>query len=116
VPPPLRGDIVFVPFSYSDLRGMKRRPACVVSADAYHSGPDVIVAMVTSRAPRRQTPGLGEVVIPGWQAAGLLAPSTVRAARLLVLEQGLLGSTLGRLAADELAAVDDALRAVLGLS
>ncbi|MHB8464849.1 MAG: hypothetical protein ACYDH6_06735 [Acidimicrobiales bacterium] len=38
---PARGDIVLVPFPYSDLRGMKRRPACVVSASAYQRGPDV---------------------------------------------------------------------------
>jgi mRNA interferase MazF len=112
----VRGDIVLAPFSYSDLRGMKRRPACVVSADAYHAGPDVILVMVTSQAARRQAPGLGDVVIAGWQAAGLLAPSTVRAGRLLVLEQSRLGSTLGRLSAPELAAVDDALRVVLALS
>jgi hypothetical protein len=30
--PPRRGDIVLVPFPHPDLRGLKRRPACVVSA------------------------------------------------------------------------------------
>ena len=78
---------------------MKRRPACVVSADAYQRGPDVIVAMVTSRTDRRQAPGLGDVVVTDWQAAGLRAPSTVRVGRLLVLEQRLLGATLGQLSA-----------------
>jgi mRNA-degrading endonuclease toxin of MazEF toxin-antitoxin module len=94
---------------------MKRRPACVVSADAYQRGPDVIVAMVTSHTGRRQTPGLGDVVVTDWQAAGLRAPSTVRTGRLLVLEQRLLGTTLGRLTQATLADVDAALRAVLGL-
>ena len=36
---------MLVPFPYSDLRGMKRRPACIVSAGAYQRGPDVIVAL-----------------------------------------------------------------------
>ena len=112
---PARGDIVLVPFPYSDLRGMKRRPACVVSGGAYQRGPDVIVAMVTSQTGRRQAPGLGDVVVADWQAAGLRAPSTVRTGRLLVLEQRLLGATLGRLSAATLADVDDALRAVFGL-
>lgn len=111
-----RGDIVLVPFPYSDLRGMKRRPACVVSADAYQRGPDVIVGMVTSQSGRRQAPGLGDVVVTDWQAAGLSAPSTVRTGRLLVLEQRLLGTTLGRLSDSTLANVDNALRAVFGLS
>ena len=112
---PARGDIVLVPFPYSDLRGMKRRPACIVSAGAYQRGPDVIVAMVTSQPGRRQTPGVGDVVVADWQAAGLRAPSTVRAGRILVLEQRLLGATLGRLSAGSLSHVDDALRTVFGL-
>lgn len=110
-----RGDIVLVPFPYSDLRGMKRRPACVVSADAYQSGPDVIVAMVTSQTGRRQAPGLGDVVLTGWRTAGLRAPSTVRAGRLLVIEQRLLGATLGTLSEHDLGAVEQALASVFDL-
>jgi mRNA-degrading endonuclease toxin of MazEF toxin-antitoxin module len=94
---------------------MKRRPACVVSANAYQRSPDVIVAMVTSQAGRRQAPGLGDVVVNDWRAAGLRAPSTIRVGRLLVLEQRLLGTTLGRLSAAALTDVDDALRMVFGL-
>lgn len=112
---PARGEIVLVPFPYSDLRGMKRRPACVVSADAYQRGPDVIVAMVTSEVGRQQSPGLGDVVVADWRAAGLRAPSTVRVGRLLVLEQRLLGLTLRRLSVPTLAQVDDALRSVFAL-
>lgn len=95
---------------------MKRRPACVVSADAYQHGPDVIVAMVTSQTSRRQAPGLGDVVVADWQAAGLRAPSTVRTGRLLVLEQRLIGATLGRLSTPALADIDAALRAVFHLN
>ncbi|MEO7296615.1 MAG: type II toxin-antitoxin system PemK/MazF family toxin [Candidatus Limnocylindria bacterium] len=115
MPPSTRGDIVLVPFPYSDLRGMKRRLACVVSADAYQRGLDVIVAMITSQAGRRQTPGLGDVAVADWRAAGLRAPSTLRAGRLLVLEQRLLGATLGQLSASTIVELDDALRAVFGL-
>lgn len=94
---------------------MKRRPACIVSADAYQLGPDVIVAMVTSQAGRQQAPGLGDVLVPDWQAAGLRAPSTIRTGRLLVLEQRLFGATLGRLSTATLADVGDALRSVFAL-
>lgn len=113
---PARGDIVLVPFPYSDLGGVKRRPGCVVSNDAYQQGPDVIVAMVTSQVGRRQAPGLGDVVVTDWQAAGLRALSTIRTGRLLVLEQRLLGSTLGTLSPATLVEVDDAPRDVFGLA
>lgn len=80
-----RGTVVLAPFLYSDLRGLKRRPACVVSSAAYNQGPDVIVAMVTSRNVRIMRPALGDAVIHDWEAAGLRLPSVVRSGRLLVL-------------------------------
>lgn len=72
--------------------------------------------MVTSQAARRQAPGLGDVVVTGWQTAGLRAPSTIRSGRLLVLEQRLIQSTLGHLSRATLDEVDAALRSAFGLS
>lgn len=111
-----RGEVVLAPFAYSDLQGLKRRPAAVVSSVEYGTGDDVILAMVTSSRARMDHPGLGDVAITEWQSAGLRVASLVRAGRLLVIEQRLLGTTLGTLSAVDLARVDDALRAVFGLS
>lgn len=94
---------------------MKRRPACVVSSDGYQVGPDAIVAMITSQRARREAPGLGDVVVEDWAAAGLLAPSTVRAGRLLVLAQPLLGTPVGALLPATLTNVGDALREVFAV-
>ena len=55
-----RGDIYLAPFTYADLQGSKRRPVCVVSSAGFNSGLDVIVVMVTSRALRLSSPGVGE--------------------------------------------------------
>jgi mRNA interferase MazF len=110
-----RGQIVLAPFLYSDLVGMKRRPACVVSSAAYNSGPDVILAMVTSRVTRIQTPTPGDVVLTDWRAAGLSTPSVIRAGRLLVLEQRFIQFALGRLTSSDLALVDRGLLSVLDL-
>lgn len=107
---------MLAPFTYSDLQGSKRRPACVVSAGPYNdNNPDVVLAMVTSSSARLQSPGLGDFIVSDWRAVGLTGPSVVRAARLLVLEQRLLGRALGDLVAPDLQGVDAALRLVLGL-
>jgi mRNA interferase MazF len=111
-----RGQIVLAPFLYSDLVGMKRRPTCVVSSAAYNSGPDVILAMVTSRRTRLLAPTPGDVAIADWRAAGLSTPSVIRAGRLLVLEQRLIQFALGRLTPSDLALVDRGLFSVLDLS
>jgi mRNA-degrading endonuclease toxin of MazEF toxin-antitoxin module len=95
---------------------MKRRPVCVVSSLVYNKGPDVIVAMVTSSQIRLAQLGLGDVLLQEWQQASLHQPSVVRAGRLLVIEHRLLSGGLGQLSQPDLAAVDVALKAALGLS
>ncbi|MDR2758156.1 MAG: type II toxin-antitoxin system PemK/MazF family toxin [Spirochaetaceae bacterium] len=43
----VKGDVVIIPFPFSDLSGAKRRPAFVV-ADI--PGPDIILCQITSKA------------------------------------------------------------------
>jgi len=95
---------------------MKRRPACVVSSAEYNGGPDVIVAMVTSNQTRLQRQEIGDVVIRDWEIAGPRLPSVVRAGRPLVPEGRLLPLLLGQLSPLDLAELDQALLAVLGLA
>ena len=44
------GDVVLVPFPFTDQRKTKRRPAVVVSSGRYHQErPDLIILAVTSQ-------------------------------------------------------------------
>ncbi|HEX8735854.1 MAG TPA: type II toxin-antitoxin system PemK/MazF family toxin [Pyrinomonadaceae bacterium] len=55
----------------------KRRPAIVVSSEAYHrERPDVILAVVTSQISKSISPT--DYILQDWQAAGLNKPSAVR--------------------------------------
>ena len=70
-----RGDIVLVNFTFADESGVKRRPAIIVSSEAYNNGRDeAIIAAITSRTDRVL---LGDHLIVDWQGAGLLFPSVV---------------------------------------
>ena len=61
------GDLVLVPFPFTDQTGIKNRPAIVVSSDAYQSQrPDVVLMAVTSQL-LRPAGAVGEVLITGWQ-------------------------------------------------
>lgn len=45
-----QGEIVLVPFPYSDLSGSKRRPVLVVSNNLYNNSfLDIVVVAITSR-------------------------------------------------------------------
>lgn len=54
------GDIVLVPFPFTDQSRTKRRPAVVVSSRAYHlNRPDLIIMAVTSQV--RPAGAIGDV-------------------------------------------------------
>ena len=106
-----KGDVVLVPFPFTDLAAARVRPAVVVSSDAYNSGADVIVAMVTSQ---RHT-GTTDCSVRDWREAGLLYPSWVRA-KLAALEQKLVQYSPGQLSARDIQSVEQRISRALGLS
>ena len=65
------GDVVLVPFPFTDLTGSKQRPAVVVSSARYHDKrPDLVIMAVTSQV---RSPGIvGDMAIARWREAGLL--------------------------------------------
>lgn len=71
------GDIVLVPFPFTDQSTTKKRPAVVVSSFPYNVGRnDLIIMAITSRL--HQIDKLGEKLVIDWQGAGLLKPSVFK--------------------------------------
>jgi mRNA interferase MazF len=106
------GDIILVPFPFTDQTTSKRRPAIVVSNRAYNTTrPDVVVMAVTSQL--RPSPDLGEIWVGQWQAAGLIKPSAVKPV-FATLEQALVIRQLGILGAGDQAALRKAISETLG--
>ena len=84
---PLPGEIWLADLPFTSGAASKLCPALVLWIDAA----DVVVAAVTSAAPRSPT----DVSLQGWSAEGLRVPSTVRLSRLDCLEIVLLRRRLG---------------------
>ena len=102
------GDILLVPFPFTDQTSVKQRPAVVVSTPAYHSDrPDLIILAVTSQV--RPRAKVGEAAVVEWKEAGLIKPSVLKPL-IATIERGLVKRKLGRLAEED----RDALRRVLG--
>jgi mRNA interferase MazF len=106
------GDLVLVPFPFTDQTTTKRRPAVVVSSDAYHrERPDLIILAVTSQA--RPGAGVGEAAVAKWKEAGLLRASVLKPV-VATIERSLVLRKLGRLEGEDRAALRKVLGEILG--
>ena len=87
------GDVVLVPFPFTNQSTTKQRPAVVVSSSAYaQARPDVVLMAITSQV---RTPlAFAEALVVDWQAANLLKASVVKPL-LATLEQSLVIRQLG---------------------
>ena len=106
------GDVLLVPFPFTNQTALKQRPAVVVSSRAYNRArPDVIVMAITSQV--KPIAGMGEVWISEWQLANLLKPSVIKPV-FATLEQSLIVRRLGSLQPQDLSSLRGAIAAVLG--
>ncbi len=106
------GDVVLVPFPFTDQSGAKRRPASIVSSNAYNaSRRDLVIMAITSQA---RTPlGFGEAILADWQAAGLIKPSVLKPV-FTTIEQGLVVRTMGALSTADLRTLREVIAQVIG--
>ena len=71
------GEVVLVPFPFTDQTGTKKRPAVIVSSTAYNlTRNDLVLMAITSQV--RKPLKSDEVEIFDWQKAGLLKPSVIK--------------------------------------
>jgi len=108
-----QGDIVRVPFPYTDLETKQYRPALVVSRAGIGGGGALLwVVMITSASNRSWH---GDVpIIEGYRNVGLPAPSLIRTTKIATIESGH-ADRIGRLSAKLWKRVQAQLRAHLGL-
>jgi len=72
-----KGDLVLIPFPYTDLSATKTRPAVVVSSNTYHNFcSELLLAYISSQLTKAH-PTLDHV-LADWAMAGLPKPSFVR--------------------------------------
>jgi mRNA interferase MazF len=106
------GDIVLVPFPFTDQSTTKKRPAVVISSPTYNTArPDLIIMAVTSQF--RPTNAFGEIVVNQWREAGLLKPSAIKPV-ITTIEKGLVIRAMGRLSNEDQRALRDAVRVIVG--
>jgi mRNA interferase MazF len=78
-----RGDVVKVPFPYTDRATRQRRPALVVSGSGLETEHNLVWVVMITSAENRRWPG--DLPITDFQAAGLSVPSVIRTAKIATL-------------------------------
>ena len=88
------GQVVIVPFPFTDRGTTKKRPALVLSHKRFNRHGHTILAMITSAA---HAPWPGDVHVTDLTAAGLVRPCLVRL-KLFTLDNRFIERAAGRLA------------------
>lgn len=109
-----RGDILLVPFPFSDLSTAKVRPALVVSSAIYHrTMPDLLLAALTSNMSSSLPKSL-DYALKAWQAANLKFPTAFKPV-VFTLDPARVVHRIGAIDKLDLAEIDKRLKAALGL-
>ena len=107
-----RGDIVLVSFVFADEKGVKKRPALVLSSEPYQSGrQEVIVAAITSNVDRML---VGDYKIKDWERCDLPMPSVITGI-IRTIKQNMIVRALGTLPSPERKAFGKTLKIALAL-
>jgi len=114
-----RGDIVLVPFPFTDLSRQKARPAVIISPLRFNQrSQDVILVAISS-----QIPGIlneFELVIRKSSAAfvptGLRVSSVIKTTKLITMNQSLIYTILGKLTDETMRELDQRIARAVGLT
>lgn len=113
-----RGDVVLVPFPYSDANTTKHRPGIVITTDTFNAGNlDILVAGVTHSPHATRRLGAVRLDDAERKAGGLdtnpiMAVSVAVASKIATIAQSRIAGTYGRVPAATVDRILDALKAI----
>jgi mRNA interferase MazF len=106
------GDVVLVPFPFTNQTAAKKRPTVIISSQEYNSArPDLLLIAISSQV--NLPLFFGEVEITDWQAAGLLKTSVIKPV-VTTLQKNLVIRRLGVLEASDGEALRHLLQRIMG--
>ena len=103
-----KGDIILIPFPFTDLTGSKNRPAIVLCSSKY----DITLAFVSSQVKWKDQ---YDVLLKPSVKNGLKTTSLVKLNKIATIDKDLALGRMGRLSAFELEDVDATLKLIFKL-
>ena len=112
-----QGDVVLLPFPFTDLSAKKLRPAVVISSNWFNRlRQDCILAAITSQVPPESDRDELVLFAADLKSAGLPRPSIVKLGKITTVEQRLIQKPLGKLSSPTLAKVVNGVLEVLSIA
>lgn len=104
----VKGDIILVPFPFTDLSGNKLRPAIVLFSTNY----DVTISFITTQTKWKETTDID--LMPS-KRNGIKQYSIVRLSKIATVDKSLVVGKLGDLTKNEIEELNDKLKQLLQL-
>ena len=93
-----QGDIVLIPFPFTDLSTIKQRPAFIISSDSYNKiHADIIICAITSHIPAKTEPFDYKMTSDDIKHAGLPKESLIKLDKIVTIDKRLVRKKLGTL-------------------
>lgn len=110
-----RGDIVLVPFPFTDFSTLKQRPALVISSEVFNrSREDVILVAITSQSGSASKGGNYHIKGVEQKHSGLLVEGVVLVAKIITIDQRLIRGKLGTLSQKTLDEISKRIFKIIG--
>lgn len=104
----IKGDIILIPFPFTDLTGNKLRPAVVLIVSDY----DLTLCFITAQLQWKEST---DIEISPSVNNGIKKPSLIRLSKIATVDRTLALGKLGELSQKETAALNENLRRLLQL-
>ncbi|MEB2775552.1 type II toxin-antitoxin system PemK/MazF family toxin [Algoriphagus sp. D3-2-R+10] len=98
----IKGDVILVPFPFTDLTGLKNRPALVLLATEY----DITVAFISTQI--KGASSLDLLIHPNIEN-GLKRESLIRVSKIVTLDKKIVLGRLGRISDNDIKSIDSKL-------
>ena len=103
-----KGDIVLIPFPFTNLKGIKKRPAVVL----YEGNIDVVVTFITTQLKWSEET---DIMVEPDELNRLKKMSLIRTNKLATLDIELIIGKIGELKIEQILELDNKLKKVFGL-
>ena len=103
-----KGNVILVPFPFSDQSGVKKRPAVIVSSEAYNNlYQDVVICAITSRIDNKL------FALEDWKTGWLLFPSAIKPV-ISTIDRHIIIKTIWSLSSSDMLIVERVKKEIFG--